>query len=183
MSDAPRVAVLSVHTSPVDQPGIGDSGGMNVYILEVAGRLAAQGVHVDVFARCRGGTDHEVKEVATGARVIPIKAGPCTPLPKADLPRYLPEFLGGVLHEARFHGIPYDVVHSHYWLSGWVGRAVKEVWDAPLVASFHTLGKVKNYSLARDERPEHRAVWQDIGRDQMVREAHAGRNTVNRLRA
>jgi D-inositol-3-phosphate glycosyltransferase len=154
MSDAPRVAVLSVHTSPVDQPGIGDSGGMNVYILEVAGRLAAQGVHVDVFARCRGGTDHEVKEVATGARVIPIKAGPCTPLPKADLPRYLPEFLGGVLHEARFHGIPYDVVHSHYWLSGWVGRAVKEVWDAPLVASFHTLGKVKNYSLARDERPE-----------------------------
>src|SRR5436190_18235823 len=66
MSDAPRVAVLSVHTSPVDQPGIGDSGGMNVYILEVAGRLAAQGVHVDVFARCRGGTDHEVKEVATG---------------------------------------------------------------------------------------------------------------------
>jgi glycosyltransferase involved in cell wall biosynthesis len=127
---------------------------MNVYILEVAGRLAAQGVHVDVFARCRGGTDHEVKEVATGARVIPIKAGPCTPLPKADLPRYLPEFLGGVLHEARFHGIPYDVVHSHYWLSGWVGRAVKEVWDAPLVASFHTLGKVKNYSLARDERPE-----------------------------
>src|SRR5204862_391042 len=83
-----------------------------------------------------------------------IKAGPCTPLPKADLPRYLPEFLGGVLHEARFHGIPYDVVHSHYWLSGWVGRAAKEVWDAPLVASFHTLGKVKNYSLARDERTE-----------------------------
>src|SRR6476619_5678909 len=127
---------------------------MNVYILEVAGRLAAQGVHVDVFARCRGGTDHEVKEVASGARVIPIKAGPCTPLPKADLPRYLPEFLGGVLHEARFHGIPYDVVHSHYWLSGWVGRAAKEAWDAPLVASFHTLGKVKNYSLARGEPAE-----------------------------
>src|SRR5256714_5908977 len=127
---------------------------MNVYILEVAGRLAAQGVHVDVFARCRGGTDHEVKEVATGARVIPIKAGPCAPVPKSDLPRYLPEFLGGVLHDARFHGIPYDVVHSHYWLSGWVGRAAKQVWGAPLVASFHTLGKVKNYSLARDERPE-----------------------------
>jgi len=154
MSDAPRVAVLSVHTSPVDQPGIGDSGGMNVYILEVAGRLAAQGVHVDVFARCRGGADHEVKEFATGARVIPIKAGPCSPVPKSDLPRYLPEFLGGVLHEARFHGIPYDVVHSHYWLSGWVGRAAKQVWGTPLVASFHTLGKVKNYSLARDERPE-----------------------------
>src|SRR5207245_11019897 len=74
--------------------------------------------------------------------------------PKSDLPRYLPEFLGGVLHEARFHGIPYDVVHSHYWLSGWVGRAAKQVWSAPLVASFHTLGKVKNFSLARAALPE-----------------------------
>ena len=154
MSDAPRVAVLSVHTSPVDQPGIGDSGGMNVYIREVAGRLAAQGV---ARGRLRAMPRRHRSRGERGrdrSRVIPIKAGPCTPLPKADLPRYLPEFLGGVLHEARFHGIPYDVVHSHYWLSGWVGRAVKEVWDAPLVASFHTLGKVKNYSLARDERPE-----------------------------
>jgi len=123
MSDAPRIAVLSVHTSPVDQPGIGDSGGMNVYILEVAGRLAAQGVHVDVFARCRGGTDHEVKELANGARVIPIKAGPCSPVPKSDLPRYLPEFLGGVLHDARFHGIPYDVVTATTGSrAGWAGR-------------------------------------------------------------
>jgi D-inositol-3-phosphate glycosyltransferase len=154
MSDAPRVAVLSVHTSPVDQPGIGDSGGMNVYILQVAERLAAQGLHVDVFARCRGGADHEVKQVAADARVIPIKAGPCAPLPKSELPRYLPEFLGGVLREAKTHGADYDVVHSHYWMSGWVGRAAKEVWQAPLVASFHTLGKVKNYSLARDEPPE-----------------------------
>jgi len=154
MSRGPRVAVLSVHTSPVDQPGIGDSGGMNVYILQVAERLAAQGLHVDVFARCRGGADHEVKEVATDARVIPIKAGPCAPLPKSELPRYLPEFLGGVLREAKMHGADYDVVHSHYWMSGWVGRAAKEVWEAPLVASFHTLGKVKNYSLARGEPPE-----------------------------
>ena len=84
-----------------------------------------------------------------------IKAGPCAPIPKADLPRYLPEFLGGVLRHAqdeRPH--PYDVVHSHYWLSGWVGRARADLWDVPLVSSFHTLGKVKNYSLARGERPE-----------------------------
>ena len=91
MSARPRVAVLSVHTSPVDQPGIGDSGGMNVYILQVAERLAARGLHVDVFARCRGGSDHEVKQVASEARVIPIKAGPCMPLPKSELPRYLPD--------------------------------------------------------------------------------------------
>jgi D-inositol-3-phosphate glycosyltransferase len=150
----PHVAVLSVHTSPVDQPGSGDSGGMNVYIREVAERLARQGVELDVFTRCRGGDDHETKHLAPGARVVSIKAGPCAPIPKADLPRYLPEFLGGVLGHARAEGRAYDIVHSHYWLSGWIGRAAKELWGAPLVASFHTLGKVKNYSLARGERPE-----------------------------
>ena len=75
-------------------------------------------------------------------------------MPKADLPRFLPEFLGGVLRLAHEDGRGYDIVHSHYWLSGWVGRAAKEAWDVPLVASFHTLGKVKNYSLARGEAPE-----------------------------
>jgi D-inositol-3-phosphate glycosyltransferase len=150
----PRVAVVSVHTSPVDQPGTGDSGGMNVYIRAVAERLAEQGVEVDLFTRCRGGIDHEVKELASGARVISIKAGPCAPVPKADLPRFLPEFLGGVLRETRAEGVVYDVVHSHYWLSGWVGRAAKEAWQTPLVSSFHTLGKVKNYFLAQGETPE-----------------------------
>ena len=169
MTARPRVAVLSVHTPPTDQPGIGDSGGMNVYILQVAERLAARGLHVDVFARCRGGADHEVKEVATEARVIPIKAGPCEPLPKAELPRYLPEFLGGVLHEAKEHGAAYDVVHSHYWMSGWVGRAAKQIWGAPLVASFHTLGKVKNFSLAHDEGPE--PGMRLAGEERVIRQA------------
>ena len=154
MSGAPRVAVLSVHTSPVDQPGSGDSGGMNVYIRAVAERLATQGVEVDLFARCRGGGDHETKELVPGARVISIKAGPCAPVPKSVLPRFLPEFLGGVLRHRREDGRGYDIVHSHYWLSGWVGRAAKDLWGVPLVASFHTLGKVKNYSLARGETPE-----------------------------
>jgi D-inositol-3-phosphate glycosyltransferase len=151
---APRVAVLSVHTSPVDQPGSGDSGGMNVYIRAVAERLSARGVEVDLFTRCRGGADHETRTLGDGARVISIKAGPCAPVPKEDVPRFLPEFLGGVLQHARDLGHPYDLVHSHYWLSGWVGRAAKELWQVPLAASFHTLGKVKNYSLARGERPE-----------------------------
>ena len=65
--------------------------------------------------------------------MVSIKAGPCAPIPKADLPRFLPEFLGGVLRIAHEDGSGYDVVHSHYWLSGWVGRAAKELWDAPLV--------------------------------------------------
>ena len=151
---SPRVAVLSVHTSPLDQPGSGDSGGMNVYIRAVAERLIEHGVQVDVFTRCRGGDPAEVVELADGVRVVSLKAGPCTPVPKADLPRYLPEFLGGVLRRARADGQGYDIIHSHYWLSGWVGSSAKDILGVPLVASFHTLGKVKNYSLARGERAE-----------------------------
>lgn len=152
--DAPRVAVLSVHTSPMDQPGAGDSGGMNVYIRAVAERLAAEGMEVDLFTRCRGGADHDPPPPASGVRVVSVKAGPCAPVPKENLPRYLPEFLGGAIRQVHADGRGYDIVHSHYWLSGWVGRAAKELWGAPLIASFHTLGKVKNYLLARGERPE-----------------------------
>jgi D-inositol-3-phosphate glycosyltransferase len=151
---APRVAVLSVHTSPTDQPGTGDSGGMNVYIRAVAERMADKGVEVDIFTRWRCGDEPEVRELAPGTRMINVKAGPCTPVPKVDLPRFLPEFLGGVLRRNREDGRGYDIVHSHYWLSGWIGRGAKESWQVPLVASFHTLGKVKNYSLARGEQPE-----------------------------
>jgi D-inositol-3-phosphate glycosyltransferase len=150
----PRIAVVSLHTSPLDQPGTGDSGGMNVYIRAAADRLAARGLDVDVFTRCRGEDLREVEDLASGTRIVRVKAGPCAPMPKEDLPRYLPEFLGGVLARGRLEGRGYDVVHSHYWLSGWVGRGAKELWGVPLVASFHTLGKVKNYSLGRDELPE-----------------------------
>jgi D-inositol-3-phosphate glycosyltransferase len=154
MNGSARVAVLSVHTSPLDQPGTGDSGGMNVYVRAVAQRLATRGVAVDVFTRCRGGVDHDVKSLGPGIRVVSVKAGPCDVLPKADLQRYLPEFVGGVLRVAHEDGRGYDIVHSHYWLSGWVGRAIRSSLGVPLVASFHTLGKVKNYSLARGEPPE-----------------------------
>ncbi|MEX0755150.1 MAG: D-inositol-3-phosphate glycosyltransferase [Actinomycetota bacterium] len=154
IAERSRVAVLSVHTSPVDQPGTGDSGGMNVYIREVAERLAARGVGVDVFTRSRSGEELHSEEIAPGARVVRIDAGPPTPIPKHDLPRLLPRFLGGVLDRARTEGRRYDLVHSHYWLSGWVGRSLTQIWETPLVSSFHTLGKVKNYSLANGEPPE-----------------------------
>jgi D-inositol-3-phosphate glycosyltransferase len=146
--------VLSVHTSPMDQPGSGDSGGMNVYIRAVAERLAEHDVQVDLFTRCRGADGPEVMEVTPGVRLLTVKAGPCAPVPKTDLPRFLPEFLGGVLRRASADGHGYDILHSHYWLSGWVGSSAKAIWGVPLVASFHTLGKVKNYSLARGEQPE-----------------------------
>lgn len=145
---------MSVHTSPVDQPGTGDSGGMNVYIREVAERLAARGAEVDIFTRDRGCDGPIIRETSPGTRVIRVKAGPCAPVPKAELPRYLPAFLGSVLQLARREGRRYDVVHSHYWLSGWVGSSARRIWGVPFVTSFHTLGKVKNYSLARGESPE-----------------------------
>jgi D-inositol-3-phosphate glycosyltransferase len=150
----PRVAVVSLHTSPLDQPGTGDSGGMNVYIRAAAERLACRGVEVDVFTRRRTRDVAEIEELSDGARIIHVTAGPRGPVPKEELPRFLPEFLSGMLHRTASEGRAYDIVHAHYWLSGWIGRSTKDAWDAPLVASFHTLGKVKNYSLARGERPE-----------------------------
>ncbi len=150
----PRVAVLSLHTSPQDQPGRGDSGGMNVYIREVAERLAAQGVEVDAYTRCAGRGVPTVEELGPGNRLIQVQAGPCARVEKEHLVQLLPAFLGGVLDCQRGAVAPYDLVHSHYWLSGWVADGVKEIWGVPHVASFHTLGKVKNRSLAPDEGPE-----------------------------
>src|SRR2546427_11655046 len=161
-SDRKRVAVISLHTSPRDQPGTGDSGGMNVYILSVAERLARQGIAVDIFTRCHGQGGPQVEEIGADSRLIQVKAGPCAPVPKENLPSVLPEFLDGVIEyaaadpadAATHRHSPYDVVHTHYWLSGWVGSRAKRIWGAPLVASFHTLGKVKNRSLGDRDRPE-----------------------------
>jgi D-inositol-3-phosphate glycosyltransferase len=166
--------MISLHTSPRDQPGAGDSGGMNVYILSVAKRLAEQGIPVDIFTRCRGTGAPEVEEIGPDSRIIQVQAGPCGALPKEQLPEVLPSFLGGVLeraaqeHRAHRHS-PYDVVHSHYWLSGWVGSRAKEIWGAPLVASFHTLAKVKDASAPAIGPPEPPA--RRLGEQRLVRGA------------
>jgi D-inositol-3-phosphate glycosyltransferase len=123
----PRIAVVSLHTSPLDQPGSGDSGGMNVFIRAAAERLSAGGVQVDVFTRARDERRPEVEELGNGSRLINVQAGPSAPVPKEELPRFLPEFLGGVLRRARAEGSDYDLVHTHYWLSGWVGRSAREI--------------------------------------------------------
>jgi D-inositol-3-phosphate glycosyltransferase len=158
-----RVALLSVHTCPLDQPGIGDSGGMNVYVRSVARRLAEMGVQVDVFSRWAGAAER-VRTMDPGVRVIHLEAGPAQPVPKEELDRYLCEFLYSLLRfeseeKARLgiSGPLYDVVHSHYWLSGWVGRLAAERWGVPLAHSFHTLGRVKNSTLAPADKPEPQA--------------------------
>lgn len=147
-----RVAVITVHSSPTDQPGTGDSGGMNVYVREVAGRLNDHGIEVDVFTRGNGRAHPEVASIGRATRVIQVPAGPASPVLKTELPRFVEPFAAEML--ARADGRGYDIVQSHYWISGLVGRGVKRRWGAPLVALFHTLGRVKNRSLADGDTVE-----------------------------
>lgn len=154
-----RIALLSVHTCPLDQPGTGDSGGMNVYVRQAARRLADMGVAVDIFSRWAG-TAERVREMHPGVRVIHLEAGPPRAVPKGELEGYLSQFLYSLLQfeaeECARLGLErvYDAVHSHYWLSGSTGRLAAERWQVPLVHSFHTLGRVKNRALAPGDQPE-----------------------------
>ncbi|SCE75869.1 D-inositol-3-phosphate glycosyltransferase [Micromonospora viridifaciens] len=165
-----RTAILSVHTSPLHQPGTGDAGGMNVYIVEVARRLAEAGVEVEIFTRATSGDLPPVVEMAPGVHVRHITAGPLEGLTKEELPGQLCAFTAGVLRaEAARPPGHYDLIHSHYWLSGQVGWLAKERWGVPLVHTAHTLAKVKNAQLAAGDRPEPKA--RVIGEEQVVAEA------------
>ena len=150
-----RVGMLSVHTSPLDQPGTGDAGGMNVYIVETARRLADLGVEVEVFTRATAGALPATVELAPGVLVRHIAAGPFEPMAKEDLPALLCPFASGVLRvEAQNEPGYFDLVHSHYWLSGQVGSLAQDRWQVPLVHSMHTMAKVKNSLLAEGDVPE-----------------------------
>jgi D-inositol-3-phosphate glycosyltransferase len=153
MSDPVRIAAISLHTSPLDQPGTGDSGGMNVYVRSVAERLADRGVAVDVFTRCAGRGVPEVERVGPHTRIVQVNAGPCAPVAKDDLMGLLPRFEDRILSWAEAEG-PYDLIHAHYWLSGRVGLEASARWGVPLVVSFHTLGAVKDRALAATDGPE-----------------------------
>jgi len=165
-----RLAMLSLHTSPVEQPGVGDAGGMNVYVMELSRRLAAKGVEVEVFTRARSGDVPAIDYIEPGFIVRNVIAGPLEPLPKADLPSQLCAFTAAVLRaEAAREPGWYDLIHSHYWLSGQVGWLAKERWGVPLVHSMHTLAKVKNAALAEGDAPEPSA--RAIGEAQVVEAA------------
>jgi len=162
-----RIATLSVHTSPLHQPGTGDAGGMNVYIVEVSKRLAALGVEVEIFTRATTGDLPPCVEMSPGVTVRHITAGPYEGLSKEDLPGQLCAFTSGVLRaEAMREPGYYDLIHSHYWLSGQVGWPAKERWGVPLVHSMHTLAKVKNAALAGSDTPE--PAVRLLGEDQVV---------------
>lgn len=162
-----RIATVSMHTSPLDQPGTGDAGGMNVYIVESAKRLAQLGVEVEIFTRQSARDLPPVVELAPGVLVRHVTAGPYEELSRADMPAQLCAFLSGVLRtEAMHEPGHYDLIHSHYWLSGQVGWLAKERWGVPLVHTMHTMAKVKNQLLASEDKPEPQA--RVLGEEQVV---------------
>jgi D-inositol-3-phosphate glycosyltransferase len=145
------LAVVSLHSSPLIQPGVGDSGGMNVYVRELAGSLAQAGVDTTVYVR-RWATDLPTEvAVEPGFRVVHVDAGPVD-LPKESLPEVVGEFTDSLLDHLRHR--PADVVHANYWLSGVAGHRVKHALDLPLVSTFHTLARVK--AETGDPEPDRR---------------------------
>ncbi|MEA2432921.1 MAG: D-inositol-3-phosphate glycosyltransferase [Actinomycetota bacterium] len=148
-----RTAVISYHSSPLDEPGSGDAGGMTVYIRDLAETLAARGVSTDVFTRATS-DGPAVVELKPGFRVVFVKAGPIGHVSKEELPDHIEEFTAGVRAFADDRSILYDIVHSHYWQSGLAGIGLREAWNVPLVHSHHTLGRVKNRFLAPGDVPE-----------------------------
>ena len=150
-----RIATISLHTSPLDQPGTGDAGGLNVYVVEVSKRLAERGIEVEIFTRAVCRDTPPTVELVPGVLVRNVVAGPFEELDKNSLPGQICPFTFGVLRtEAAYAPGRYDLLHAHYWLSGQVAAVAAERWGVPLVQSMHTLGKVKNLALALGDSAE-----------------------------
>jgi D-inositol-3-phosphate glycosyltransferase len=146
-----RIATLMVHTSPLDQPGIGDAGGMNIYVLESAQRMAAMGVSVDIFTRRTDSVQPDIVEISPGVRVRHFDCGHGT-LTKEQLPIHISGLSQEFSRIMRTEN--YDVIHSHYWLSGKVAMPAAKELGIPLVHTMHTMARVKNLNLAEGESPE-----------------------------
>jgi len=163
-----RIAMLSAHTSPLEQPGDGDAGGMNVYVLELSRQLAARGIEVEIFTRATSRHQPAVVDVEPGILVHHVAAGPFEGLEKNDLPSQLCSFVRDVLRaEVEHEPGHFDLVHSHYWLSGQVGTVARERWNVPMVHTMHTMAKVKNAMLAEGDAAEPLGrIW---GEEEIVR--------------
>jgi D-inositol-3-phosphate glycosyltransferase len=146
-----RIATLMVHTSPLDQPGIGDAGGMNIYVLESAQRMAAMGVSVDIFTRRTDAAQPDIVEISPGVRVRHFECGHGT-LTKEQLPAHINGLSKEFLRILKTEN--YDVIHSHYWISGKVAMPAAKELGIPLVHTMHTMARVKNLNLAEGETPE-----------------------------
>ena len=154
MTNLKRIALLSMHTSPLATLGGKKTGGMNVYVREIARFMATQGVAVDVFTREDSPyVQGHIAEIAPNARLIYLPAGPPQFLDSASLYPHLPQFRDALFEFIDNSEVHYDVVYSHYWLSGWVARALKQAYNLPYVQMFHTLGRMKD-RIIDEEQPE-----------------------------
>ena len=167
-----RIATLMVHTSPLEQAGQGDAGGMNIYVVENSIKMAQAGVQVDIFTRADKSGLAEAVEIAKGVTVHHLEAGPVSYLTKEELPSQI----GALTHAFMEHqsGKPsdyYDLIHSHYWISGQLGWMISERTGTPLVHTMHTMAKVKNLALAEGDKAE--PVIRSLGEEQIVANAEA----------
>jgi D-inositol-3-phosphate glycosyltransferase len=163
-----KIATLMVHSSPLDQAGIGDAGGMNVYVVESAKKMAQAGVSVDIFTRANHPDLPESVEIAAGVNVKHLVAGPFEGLSKEELPSQLGALTSAFMnYQKQLPSDYYSLLHSHYWISGQLGWMVSERTGIPLIHTMHTTAKVKNLNLADDEKPEPQT--RAIGEEQVVK--------------
>lgn len=140
-----NIAMLSYHTCPLATLGGKDTGGMNVYVAELTRHLGHLGVHVDVFTRSQDEhVPHVLHNLGYGNRVVHIPAGPEVPLPKPELLNHIPQFVSEILEFSKKKGLHYDLIHSHYWLSGAAAEELQKTWKIPIIQMFHTLVLMKN---------------------------------------
>jgi len=151
-----RIAMLSYHTCPLATLGGKDTGGMNVYVRDLTRELGRRGIHVDVFTRSQDEhVPHILHDLGYGNRVVHIPAGPEQPSPKAQIPDYIPEFVQGIQKFAAEKGLCYDLIHSHYWMSGLAAEMLSDAWGGvPIIQMFHTLGEMKNRIAQSDDERE-----------------------------
>src|SRR5215210_8669191 len=151
-----RIAMLSYHTCPLAMLGGKDTGGMNVYVRELTRQLGKMGIHVDVFTRSQDDhVPHVLHELGYGNRVVHVPAGPEHPISKQELVNYIPEFVEGIKAFACEKGIKYDIIHSHYWMSGLAAASLSDAWGGtPIVHMFHTLGEMKNRIASSESERE-----------------------------
>jgi len=150
-----RVAVLSYHTCPLATLGGKHTGGMNVYVRDLSRQLGHMGISLDVFTRSQDEhVPHVLHDLGYGNRVVHVPAGPEVPVPKRELVDYIPEFVAGIEEFTTNKGLEYDLIHSHYWMSGIAARDLKQSWDVPIIQMFHTLGVMKQRVARGPEEAE-----------------------------
>jgi len=165
-----NIAMISYHTCPLATLGGKDTGGMNVYVRDLTTELGRMGIHVDVFTRSQDEhVPHVLHDLGFGNRVVHIPAGPEQPMPKKELASHIPQFVEGIKQFAAERGIRYDVIHSHYWMSGLAAEQLKAEWDIPIVHMFHTLGEMKNRIAVSEAEKE--GAYRLNGERQVLRAA------------